>query len=324
MDETLDLVMVPSWTQAARLAKIKFAKDNPAWKGSLGTTSAALNALGEETVGISYDPLGDDDVGPLMDTVASVAAFGIRTDGGVIVGCDLQFASISPAAYAWNPATEEPPRRRCRPTSHPSTMSPRRPASTSPRADAAFSGGDVGVWGVLSWNASTRTDAVPQAQYRLVGSGDAGWQPMTLRADNQSAEVGPLADGSTYDFRVRFVAGSTPGPYSAAVTLAASADNTAPGPPTGFVANGGAGQASGAFTSPNSPNFGSAVIYRGTTTTFSAATAIATRYGAPSQSFDFIDSGRSPGTYRYWVRALNRSSFGDASSTVGPLTVTVT
>jgi hypothetical protein len=108
------------------------------------------------------------------------------------------------------------------------------------------------------------------------------------------------------------------------VALAAIADNTAPAAPSSFVVNGGSGKATGAFTSPNSPNFGSVVIYRGTSTDFAAATAIFTLYGSPGQARDFSDDGRPPGTYRYWARARNRSGFGDASSTAGPITVTVT
>lgn len=321
IDSALDLAMVPSWTQAARLAKIKFAKDNPQWRGSTRTTLAALDALDQETARIVFDPLGDADVGPMMDADCTLTAFGLDA---AMTGCTLGFTSISPEAYAWNPATDEPPRPALPNAPAPVNIVP-TPANVAVNPSRrAVSGGATAVWGVLSWNADARTDLTAQAQYRIVGSGDAGWQPMGVRADGISAEAGPLTDGQTYDFRVRWVAGSTPSNWSNTVTLAAISDNAAPGTPSGFVVNGGAGKATGAFTAPNSPNFGSAVVYRGTSTDFAAATAIRTLYGSPSQAFDFTDDGLSAGTYRYWVRARNRSGFGDASSTAGPITVTVT
>lgn len=321
IDSALDLAMVPSWTQAARLAKIKFAKDNPQWRGSTRTTLAALDALDQETARIVFDPLGDADVGPMMDADCTLTAFGLDA---AMTGCTLGFTSISAEAYAWNPETDEPPRPALPNAPAPVNIVPTPVNVAVNPSRRAVSGGATAVWGVLSWNADARTDLTAQAQYRVVGSGDAGWQPMGVRADGISAEAGPLTDGQTYDFRVRWVAGNTPSNWSNAVTLAAVADNTAPGAPSGFVVNGGAGKATGAFTAPNSANFGSAVLYRGTSTDFAAATAIRTLYGSPSQAFDFTDDGLSAGTFRYWVRARNRSGFGDASSTVGPITVTVT
>ena len=81
------------------------------------------------------------------------------------------------------------------------------------------------------------------------------------------------------------------------------ADDISTGAPTGFVVTGGAGQASGAVTTPNAANFGSAKVFRGTTANFAQATAILTYNGSPSQAFDFTDSGTgsglAPGTYRY-------------------------
>lgn len=321
IDSALDLAMVPSWTQAARLAKIKFAKDNPQWRGSTRTTLAALDALDQETAQITFDPLGDADVGPMMDSPCTLTAFGLDA---AMTGCTLGFTSISADAYAWNPAAEEPPRPALPNAPAPVNIVPTPVNVAVNPSRRAVSGGATAVWGVLSWNADARTDLTAQAQYRVVGSGDAGWQSMGLRADGISAEAGPLTDGQTYDFRVRWVAGNTPSNWSNTVTLAAVADNTAPSAPSGFVVNGGSGKATGAFTAPNSANFGSAVLYRGTGTDFAAATPVRTLYGSPSQAFDFTDEGLSAGTFRYWVRARNRSGFGDASSTAGPLAVTVT
>ncbi|GAB6842385.1 hypothetical protein HNR00_003593 [Methylorubrum rhodinum] len=211
VDEAIDLAMVPSWTQAARLAKIKYARDHPAWKGTLATDLSALNAMGEDTVRITYDPLGEVDPGPMMDTVAELPAFGLRAD---MSGCDLSFSAIDSAAYAWNPATEEPPR-------------PALPTYVPPINDVPIpSGVNVSqslrsgqAYAVLAWNASPRPDTTPQPQYRNNTGDDGDYVGMTIRSDGQSAEAGPLTNGQTYRFRVRFVAGGTPSAWSNAVTL---------------------------------------------------------------------------------------------------------
>ena len=65
-------------------------------------------------------------------------------------------------------------------------------------------------------------------------------------------------------------------------------------------------------------------VYRGTTNVFGSATLIATLNGGANFSFAHPDGGRTVGTtYYYWVRALNGSGIGDASSTAGPSSITV-
>ncbi|GEP12250.1 phage tail protein [Methylobacterium gnaphalii] len=319
IDSSLDLIMVPSWTQAARLAKIRFAKDNPAWKGTISTDLAALDALGEDTIHLAYDPLGEDD--PMLDENVSLNGFTLHAD---LSGCDLSFASISSEAYAWDAATEEPPRPALptQPAAVNVIAAPENVTITPSRRTVA--GETTQVWGVLTWDAVARTDVLPEPEYRVTGSGDDAWQPMTTRIDGLSAEIGPLVDGETYDFRVGWNAGGTDGAKSNIVTLAAIADATAPGPVTGFVANNGTGQYAYAFIAPNSANFGSAQVLVGTTTNIGDATLKRTLYGGASQAFDKTEPGIAPGTYRIWVKALNKSGYGDSSSTVGPMTVTVT
>lgn len=319
VDQVVDLVMVPDWTQAARLAKIQFAKDNPAWKGVLGTDLAALGALDSETVRATFDPLPE--IGPILDETVTLTAFSLRSD---MSGCDLGIASIGAATYAWDPATEEPPRPAL-PTSLARINVVATPTNVGVMPSRRnIAGGNTAVWAVLTWNAPARTDVVPEAQYRATGADESAFQPMTLRGDGLSAEAGPLADGQTYDVRVRFVAGRVPSEWSGIVTLQAVADATPPGPPTGFAVDGGAGQFSYGFTAPNSDNFGSARAYLGTTTNFDDATILRTFNGSASQGFERMETAVASGAYRLWIRALNRSGFGDASSTAGPMTVTVT
>lgn len=320
-DQTLDLAMVPSYTQAARLGNIRFERDNPQWKGSIQTDLSALNAINQEAVSITFDPLGDADVGAIMDADCNVSAFNID---GEVTTCNIGFSSISASAYAWDPNTDEPPRPAIPNFPAPINVVPTPSNIAVSPSRRVVAGGATAFWAILSWNAEARTDLTPQAQYRPVGGAEADWQPMSIRADGTSAEAGPLTDGVDYEFRPRWVAGYTPSNWPLPVTLRATADATPPGPPTGFVVNGGAGKATGAFTSPNSPNFGSVAIYRSSTNNFANAVVISTLYGSPGQARDFSDDGRAAGSWTYWARALNLSGYGDASSTTGPITIQVT
>ncbi|MFY9292683.1 MAG: hypothetical protein WAP03_18615 [Methylorubrum rhodinum] len=214
VDEALDLAMVPSWTQAARLAKIKNGLDHPEWRGTIASHLRAIRALNEPTARIVFDPLDDPahpEIEPMMDAVCDLTSFGLR---GEMTGCDLAFVSTSPAVYAWDPATDEPPR-----PALPTYVTPVNdvPRPENPIASQSLRGGQG--YGVLSWNASTRPDAVPQAWYRNNVGSDDDYVLMTLRGDGQSAEAGPLTDGQTYRFRVRFIAGGTPSQWSDIRTL---------------------------------------------------------------------------------------------------------
>lgn len=319
IDQTLDLQMVPTPSQAARLAKIRMAKDNPLWKGSLSTHLPALDALGEQTVSLVYDPLPDGGE-PFMSTAADLSGFTLRGDGS---GCDLSFVSISAAAYAWDPDTEQPPDPAV-PTPIPSEQDIAAPENLSVAIERPSVSGDVaGVQIRLSWDPSSRADVLPEPQYAVAGSGD--WQAMTVAADRLSAVTPLLSDGVSYDLRVRFAIGMLASDWSTEGPVQAVADPVLTGPPTGFVANGAAGEVMLAWTAPNAVNLRSCRLYRAAAgAPFSLAAAIATINLAPNQAFDMVDSGLAAGGYDYWVRALNRGGLGDATSTAGPVTATVT
>lgn len=319
IDETLDLAMVPSWTQAARLAKIAMAKANPIWKGSLGTSfGGGLAALGEETVQITYAPVPGLD--PIMNAPCLLTSFSVRGD---LSGCDVGFVSIPASAYDWDPAGEEPPR----PVT-PQAIA-QQDAVTAPEGVVSgleisnISGGVPGVVGTLAWTAPTRTDVQSEAQYKLSTADDTGWLGMTIGPDGVSARTPLLTDGQAYDFRVRFTTSGAQSDWTSAASQTAVTDPTAPGAPTSLVANGGSGQAIIAWTAPNSANFARSRLYRGgASATFGTASLIATIEGSPNQSFDMTDSGLAPGDYRYFVTAENRS--GVASTPAGPAAATVT
>jgi hypothetical protein len=94
--DDLALDMVPSPTQARRLAKIHIAKSNPKWRGVITTNLNGLNALGERIIRVVIPELQIDDA-------FHVVGFSIRPD---LTGCELTIAEIGEAAYTWSTAEE--------------------------------------------------------------------------------------------------------------------------------------------------------------------------------------------------------------------------
>lgn len=313
--QDLTLPMVPSPSQARRLAKIAMAKGNPRHRLTITTDLYGLLAIDQRIITLQIEELG-------LNITFLVTSFVENGDGAT---CRIGLSSLGPETYAWDPATEE-------------GVGPARPSGASqPPMIPDLQGLIVqvvrtevsGTITGLTIRATCDDPSSPvfdlQGRIRPQGSGDDAWERMDADGENVVIRR-DRADGVTYEVQAALWSsyGGTEGPWSASIFITASADTVAPAPHQSFVANGGVGQASGAFTAPNSTNYGATRLYRGTSPTFSAATLIRTFNGAPGQATDFTDPGRPAGTHRYWAMAVNRSGFGDASSTTGPQTVTVT
>jgi hypothetical protein len=93
---SLDLDYVPSPSQARRLAKIHVAKANPAWKGRVRCSLAALDAWDERTVRLVIPELQIDDA-------FYISRIELAPD---LAGVEMEVVSISEAAYAWSTAEE--------------------------------------------------------------------------------------------------------------------------------------------------------------------------------------------------------------------------
>lgn len=178
---SLTLDMVPSPTQARRLAKIHIAKSNPAWKGTTAANLSALDALGERSARLVLPELDIDDAFYL-------AGFSIRPD---LTGVELGVMSISEAAYTWS--TEE------------EGQSPAIPEDTRP--DQTF---PVPVGLELSKASSRITASVDdpnrddldlQVQYRA-GAGSL-WLEMQVNPGALTGITPTLVNG-TYQVRARW------------------------------------------------------------------------------------------------------------------------
>lgn len=308
---------VQNHNQIRRLAKIHTARSNPKWRISLITDRSGLPALFEDTIRLQLTRYGIDEVFEVQRAVAS-------GDGAT---CQLELTSIDPAAWTFEALTEEG-QEAALPNAEIDEGPPDPPDNLAVSVERRpVSGGLNATFLRLTCDPPEREDLALIGRYRTVGAPE--WTEMTRDGeDPYSLTSNVLADGSSYEAEGAFV---TYGRASASAyvdaspsTITATADTTSPGAPTGFSATGAAGQYSFAFTAPNAENYGSARLYRGSTTNFADASPVgAIFYGSGGQAFDRVDAV-APGSYRLWVRAFNRSGFGDASSTAGAITVTVT
>ena len=309
---------VQNHNQLRRLAKIYTARKNPQYRiTGLVTDRSGLPALFEDQIRLVLTRYGIDAV----FTVERAVAAG---DGST---CTFDLVSISPAAFTFNAATEEGITPAI-PGVDALPALPDTPVDLAAEIDRRIvSGSTAATFLVLTADEPDRADLSLIGRYRAVG--DTDWIDMAADTDSRGRIVSSvLADGQAYEAQgaTATYGRATQSDWTATdpTTITAIADTTSTGAPTGFDVTGAAGQASGAFTAPNAANFGSAKVFRSAIANFAQATAIRTVNGSASQAFDFTDTGRPAGAYSYWVRAYNRSGFGDASSTAGPITVTVT
>jgi hypothetical protein len=178
---SLNLDMVPSASQARRLAKIHIAKSNPEWKGTIVANLSALDALGERTVRLVLPELDIDDA-------FFVAGFSIRPD---LTGVEISVMSISEDSYTWS-RTEE-------------GTSPPIPEDTRPDLTFPVPTGLVLTKATsritATVNDPSRDDLNLQVQYRA-GAGSL-WQEMQVNPGALSGITPTLANG-TYQVRARW------------------------------------------------------------------------------------------------------------------------
>jgi hypothetical protein len=179
LSSSLTLDMVPSPSQARRLAKIHIAKSNPEWKGTIIANLSALDALGERTVRIVLPELGIDDA-------FFVAGFSIKPD---LTGVEISVMSINEASYSWTPAEEG---------ASPPIPEDTRPDMTFPVPEN-LTLSEVGDVIVAQVNDPQRSDLELQAQIRA-GAGSL-WQEMA--ASGLTASYGPVTPAETTTYQVR-------------------------------------------------------------------------------------------------------------------------
>ena len=315
IEQPLSLPWVQNFNQARRLAKIAMAKGNPKIKiAGMVTDLTAAAALFEDSIRLKLSLHQIDEVMLITRAVANIEA-------GT---CTFDMQSLDPAAYAFDTATEEgvaPPL----PNINIADSTPAPPNNLVVSIERkTVSGSTTATFLRMTATPTDRQDLSLIGRYRIVG--DDAWSTMVADTDNPFSLIsGVLIDGVAYEAQgavstygqalVSDYLNADPDP------ITAIADPIAPDQPSGFVANGGAGRVMFAWTNSGSPNYASTRLFRGATATFANAVRINTVAGGPNQASEDTDNGLQPGTYYYWLEAVNGS--GKASDPIGPITATV-
>lgn len=299
--------MVPSPSQARRLAKIYRAKQNPRWRGTISTNLAGLNARGERTIRLVLPELQIDDT-------FLIISHAIRAD---LTGCEIGIVSLGEDAYDWTTAEEgasPPPPQVTTPNPTLPVPTGLLPVVQTRQITAATSAAVV----VATVNAPTREDLRLEAQIRLASN--TIWESMSVATGTLEAVSGVLIDGETYSVRARFRTAGAAGPWCAEEAIVITANPTAPDAPTEFTADVTGDDVTLTWLNP-AANFFRSRMFRSNVNSFGGAVAIAVVSGLPGQSSTFVDPDPGEDDWYYWVVALNESNI--ASTPAGPQSVTI-
>lgn len=315
MQQDMPLTMVPSFTQARRLAKIFMARANPPQQ--LGVTvrySAAIRMWGERMVSVTISELGMEDV-PMF--------IGKHTLDPIEMKGQFELYSLAEDVYDWTTSEEGPA-----PTvAVGSGSSSTAPTPTGEDAEVEW---QTASNGVRVGRIAVSVDPLSSDVYETVGqyrvSGATDWIDMTEEGEWRVVS-GTVSDGETYEVRVAHSlgGGSGSGTLSAWVDLAdvtVTADPTAPAAASqgDFAAVAGGSTITLGWTVANIGNVAYTKVYRATSSSFGAASEIATVYGSPNVYVQHADTPGS-GTFYYWIKAFNGSGIG--STPEGPESGTV-
>jgi Putative phage tail protein len=197
--EDLVLDMVPSPSQARRLAKIHMHKMNPEIRGSIVTNLAGLNALGERVIDLSIPEFS-------VSHSCLVTGFSLRTD---LSGCEINISSITAAAYEWDEDTEE-------------GENPPDPQDTAP--DLTLPTPQNVTLSIVTSKVKAVVDDPDRFDLNLeaqVKDGAGGTYADMNVSDYEALSVSNVSSGITYYVRTRWERDGLVGPYSAEVTITA-------------------------------------------------------------------------------------------------------
>lgn len=311
----------PSHSQARRLMKLRLNRLTPRWVMTVNCRVGAVAAFQEQFVNVNYR------IGPVVISgVFEITSFAwnIDPEKGILKSITIDLQAVAANMYDWNPLLEE-------------GTAPITPTLTIDRsipdvvnfnvvvARRDISSGQSVAYARISFNAPTASLTV-KVQGKKVA--DSVWQDINVPRGQTTIDGLLMDDGVQYEFRAQNVsttgrAGEWTDPT---VKITPVADDTAPAKVTNVNKTGGVAKVDLFWRTPNSRNFSRVVIRRNTVNDFSTATIVGPVYGSPNVDYTATDSALAPGTYYYWLTAVNGSNFpvNDAAQAVatGPVVVT--
>lgn len=308
--DTLVVDMCPSHSQMQRLMRAHRATRIREFVGTMRTNLVGMKARfprgsGRHVIRV-YCPSYD------IDEVFEVTSHAYSVADRI---CIIGLASIA-NPYAWVAATDEgDPPPRLADLDRPVHVDAVPTGLTLTQEVIAVTSGQNAVRIVAIVDDPLQPSLQLRAEYRKLG--DTVWQPMIAGVGDLQAYTGVLSDAATYQVRASWLGVDT---YTAIVSTTTVANPVAPAAATGL---------SKAYAAPNvTLTWTNAVtgyyrtrIYRGTTSTFSAATLLATVAGIAGQVQTY-QNAPGTGTWYFWVVTINASSIEQTAPT-GPVSQTI-
>ncbi len=201
----------------------------------------------QRRVRIRYPLFGIDDVFEVQDFRFNIG------DGGILLGCTLQVASMPAEAFGWDATAEEGDAPIAEETNVESTIPV--PADLSFGVTRITVGNQQVPLGVITFARPVNLSLRVEGRYKQASASD--WTVIPIGNDATEAQTGALSDGVQYEAQIRYVSVSgRQGEWSASEYVTPVADPTAPAAVEDVDAVGGTGAVSMSWTAPNSPNYG--------------------------------------------------------------------
>lgn len=293
--------------QALRVAKRMARLRRPAFtlQGSLGLAGYLLQ--GQRFVRIAHAGLG-------LDGVIEVGELAREESG---LGFSLMGTAVAPEDFAFEAATEEPPRPVAARVASDDSIAPVTGLTGLAQPGAAI------LW---RWDA---TDPSLGQQLRLRTAGSTGWEVVEGTAGAAQLVTRGLVDGTACEAQVRNrtaarrVSAWAPEPP---VPVTAIADSAPPGVLADFAATVAGADVVLGWTAPGDPRYFATRIHRASypagqagAPDFADAVLTGTEYGLPGKPETVTDAAPGPGLHAWWATPINPS--GVAGPRAGPVTV---
>lgn len=303
--DTFNISLCPSGTQAQRLTKMRYFEMNAAYVGSLTSGLQALELIDDHTFTLDLAP--EDD----FEIVCS--AQNIELDEGTLsVSCGL--LSYSEGALDWDEDTDEqdiivsPPDLLVDVTDIPINVSTSVELLSNSAPIIRF-----------SWEALTGDLPDSWSQQLQVSVADEDeWFDATVNNEDKEATFGPVADGASYDWRIRNIVGNRKFDWQYNVsTVTVTVNSTPPSDLQNVVVTGDVGEIDVSFQTSftNPPTRVAVYMQTGTGGTLDRPIdLLQTLNVGPGATFAFAIDGLSAGTYTVWLEPFNVSSIAGTLS----------
>lgn len=302
-----DIWFVDSHNQACRLAKRMLRRAR-----AEHTLRAQVGLIGYELIGQRFVRV---QIGELtFDQVFEIDRLTLNSDG---VSFTIEAASTEADDWSFNALTEEPTRPARAEVNSDDTV----PDVASIAGEVVTATGGVAQ---IEWSWPGQPAGLSQViRVRSLDGGMVDWQEFQAGEGQTTFLITGLTDGATYDAQVRnrTASGRVSDNWSGLVSVEAVANTVAPAGLTAFGATASGTNGDVTFIAPNDPNYAATRIWRGTTSTYAAATLVRTEYGVVGMADLWTDTGLAAGTYFYWAAPINGSGIEGALS--GPASFTI-